>query len=130
MTADDPAPGFATVELSLLREAREVRIETRAGDDRAIHRTIIWVIVDRHDRAMVRTYRGPRSRWYREAVGYRKARLLVADRTIDVDVQVADDADGVAAYSDALLRKYAGDPATTAMLRAEVLSTTLQLTRA
>lgn len=128
LTAPEPATGgFSSGDLALLREEREVDIETRAGDG-PTHRTTIWVVVDRADRALVRTYRGAGSRWYREAVASAAARLVVADRTMDVAVHVADDPERIAACSDGLLRKYAGDPATPAMVREDVLGTTLELT--
>ena len=123
-------PGFAAADLALLRDALEVDIETRADDGAPAHRTTIWVVVDPTDRVLVRTYRGPGSRWYREAVGNPVARLLVGDRAIEVRVSVADDDDRIAACTDGLLRKYEGDPATPGMVRDEVLHTTLELTPA
>lgn len=113
--------------LDLLRDATEVRIETSRGPGAPVHRTTIWVVVDARDRILVRTYRGPRSRWYREALANPSCRLHVAQRVVDVRAVPADDPERIAACSAGLRRKYAGDPATPAMLRAEVLDTTLEL---
>jgi hypothetical protein len=113
--------------LDRLRTKHEVRIETSRGGGAPVHRTIIWVVVDARDRILVRTYRGPASRWYREAVANPRCRLLVGADAVDVTVERADDADRIAACSAGLAEKYAGDPATPAMLRDEVLPTTLEL---
>lgn len=128
--ADAGARRFSAGDLALLRDELEVRIETRAGSEGPVHRTIIWVVVDSLDRVLVRTYLGPESRWYREAVGNGTARLLVADRSLEVRVQLADDADRIAACSEALLRKYADDPSTPGMVAERVLNTTLELSPA
>lgn len=113
--------------LAQLRTAREVRIETSRAEGAARHRTIIWVVVDAQDRILVRTYRGPGSRWYREALANPRCRLLLGKDALDVTAERADDDDRVASCSVGLAEKYAGDPATRAMLRDEVLPTTLEL---
>jgi hypothetical protein len=111
----------------LLRKTREVRIETSRGEEAPRHRTIIWVVVDDADRVLVRTYLGPGSRWYREALASGRARLIVADRTVECRVERAADADRVQACSDGLRAKYRRGASLEAMLRDEVLSTTLEL---
>ncbi len=57
-------PAFDADTLARLRDAQEVRIETRGPDDE-VHRTIIWVLVDAADRVLIRSYRGAGARWYR-----------------------------------------------------------------
>lgn len=130
MTTRSPGGGFSASDLVLLRAEQEVQIETRAAADAPTHLTIIWVVVDRLDRVLIRSYRGATARWYREATGYPHASLHVADRVIGVDVQQAADPERVEACSDGFLRKYAGDGATPAMVAEEVLDTTLELTPA
>ena len=125
-----PEPGFAASDLVRLRAEQEVRIETRPGEGEASHLTVIWVVVDRQDRVLIRSYRGPDARWYREATENDGVRLHVGDHAIPVRVNVADDAERVEACSDGFLRKYAGDPATPRMVADEVLRTTLELTPA
>lgn len=117
--------GFALDTLELLRTTREVRIETRSASG-TVHRTIIWVVVDQ-DRAFVRTYLGPRSRWYREALAAGDCTLWIGTDSIPVRLTPATDADQVAAVSRAFQTKYARSPSTPAMVREEVLETTLEL---
>ena len=57
---------FAESDLAAMAAAKEVDIETRSPAGEA-HRTIIW-IVEREGTVYVRSYRGPRGRWFREAV--------------------------------------------------------------
>lgn len=113
--------------LRLLRDTREVEIETSRGEDRPVHRTIIWVVVDDADRVLVRTYLGPGSRWYREALANPRVRLLVGGRAMNFVVQRADDPERVEACSSGLRAKYRPGSSLDAMLRAEVLDTTLEL---
>jgi hypothetical protein len=114
-------------ERELLRAAREVRIETSRGEGAPVHRTIIWVVVDDADRVLVRTYLGPDSRWYREALASGRVRLVVGARAIDFGVERATDAERVAACSNGLRAKYRRSASLDAMLRDEVLGTTVEL---
>jgi hypothetical protein len=118
---------FAQDDLVRLRAQAEVEIETRADMGEPAHRTVIWVVVDRRDRVLIRSYRGSGARWYREAVGHPVARLLFEGGALDVRVQQADDGERIAACSEELLRKYADDPATLRMVADAVLRTTLEL---
>ena len=113
--------------LDRLRDQIEVDIETRASADAPPHRTIIWVVVDDRDRVLIRSYRGATARGYREATSGTQAALVVGDEVVPVTVAHAGDEERVRACSVELERKYAGDPATSAMVRDEVLATTLEL---
>jgi hypothetical protein len=113
--------------LGMLRDAREIRIETRPAPDVPPHRTTIWVVVDDQDRAFIRTYRGPGSRWYREALSNERIGLLVAGQRIAVSVEQANDAERIEACSAALRSKYAGASGLRGMLADENLPTTLEL---
>jgi len=119
-------PAFVADTLARLRDELEVRIETRSQRG-AVHSTIIWVVVDASDRVLVRSYRGAGARWYREAVTARSAILVANGTSIPVRVEAAVDPERVESCSDELERKYAGDPATAAMVADEVLDTTLEL---
>lgn len=110
-----------------LANEREVRIRTQA-EDGGTHRTIIWVVVDDAARILVRSYRGASARWFREAVSGRPVALEIGGTVADVRVERATDADRVAACSAGFEAKYAGDPATPAMVAEAVLDTTLELT--
>lgn len=112
--------------LERLRAAREVRIVTESASG-VRHRTVIWVVVDGSGRALARSYRGAGARWYREALAGRPVSIEIGSREHPVRVEPAADAERVAACSAALAEKYAGDPSTPAMLRHEILGTTVEL---
>ena len=118
---------FGAEDLQLLRDAREVDIETRAGPDAPVHRTTIWVVVDDQDRALIRTYQGPNSRWYREVIAEPDCVLHVTGRALRVRVVPAADPERIAAYSAAVQQKYASSRSTQAMLADDLLPTTLEL---
>ena len=118
---------FSPDMLQRLRDAEEVRIETRRGTEGPIHRTIIWVVVDDHDRVLVRTYLGPGSRWYREALANPDCGLWLGREMLPVRAERAEDPDRVEAASLGFTTKYAGQPSMRAMVRTEVLPTTLEL---
>lgn len=119
-------PGFTDDVLEQFRREREVRIETRATDGTR-HRTIVWIVVDEEDRVLVRSYHGARARWFREAVSGRPSAILLDEASVPVSVERATDPERVEACNRWLAAKYAGDPATPAMLREEILDTTLEL---
>jgi hypothetical protein len=113
--------------IQLLAKIEEVAIETRAGPDAPAHRTTIWVVID-GDAAYVRSVRGARGRWYREATAYPEAVLHAGARTLPVHLEPVSDAATIGRVSDALLRKYVQWPNDArAMVRDEVLATTLRL---
>jgi hypothetical protein len=117
---------FDASDLTLLREEDEIEIETAAGEEGPAHRAIIWVVVDDRDRVLIRSYRGPGARWYREITARPEGRVHVRGRALLVRAIPAGDGDRVAACSEGLRSKYAGDPATPRMLR-QHLETTLEL---
>ena len=117
---------FDASDLALLREEEEIEIETAAGEEGPTHRTIIWVVVDDQDRVLIRSYRGPGARWYREITAHPEAGVHVRGRALLVRAIPANDDDRVAACSEGLRQKYARDPAMPRMLR-DHLETTLEL---
>jgi hypothetical protein len=121
-----PDPRFPPDVLDLLRAEREVRIETRAGPEAPVHKTIIWVVVD-GDRSFIRTYRGARSRWYREALAEPDCTLWVGSTGLPVRVVVNVEPEVVAAVSRGFETKYSRSSSTPWMVRDEVLDTTLEL---
>jgi hypothetical protein len=118
---------FSPSDLELLRNTKEVAIETRAAPDAAVHKAVIWIVVDAADRVLIRTWLGPDTRWYREAQAQPDCRLHVGGRVLDVRVVAADDPERVEAYSEAVQRKYAKSKSTASMLEPNVLPTTLEL---
>ncbi|MFN8519265.1 MAG: DUF2255 family protein [Chloroflexota bacterium] len=121
----DPTPTLPADALDLLARTAEVDIETRAADGTP-HSTIIWVVVV-DGVAYLRSYRGATARWYREVVADPDATIVAAGRRIGVRAVAAADDAAVAACSRGLEAKYAGDPATSAMVAPAVLGTTLRL---
>jgi hypothetical protein len=117
---------FEADDLALLREEQEVEIETAKSAAGPRHETTIWVVVDPQGRVLIRSYRGAGARWYREAIAEPDCRLHVGGRVLAVRAIVADDADRVAACSDALRSKYAGQAGVRSMVSVH-LETTLEL---
>jgi hypothetical protein len=108
------------------RDGKEVDIETRSpgGDP---HVATIWVVVDASDRVLVRSWKGPGARWYREAVAAGSAALALDGTTVSVRVERATDPERVDACSQELLAKYGGGATARSMVREEILDTTLEL---
>jgi hypothetical protein len=119
--------GFGPDLLDRLRSTREVRIETQRTPDSPAHRAIIWVVVDDRDRVLIRTYRGPTTRWYREALAAPDCVLWLGKDSIPVRAESAADAERVEAASRGYEAKYADSSSTRAMIAEAVLPTTLEL---
>jgi hypothetical protein len=109
-----------------LRTAHEVHIRTH-GADGELHHVIVWVVVDERGRVLVRSYRGPSARWYREATSGRTVSLELEGTVLPVDVETAVDPERIEVTSRLLATKYADEAETPDMLRDEVLDTTLEL---
>jgi hypothetical protein len=121
---NDKLPGDV---LAQLRDAHEVQIETRPAPDVPPHRTTIWVVVDDQGRAFIRTYRGPTSRWYREATSSESVGILVHGQRVEVRVEDASDEERVETCSALLRGKYAAASGLRGMLAEENLRATLEL---
>lgn len=122
---------FDTETMRLLDRTREVRIETRRDAYSPVHRTIIWVVVVEGG-VYVRSVRGQKGRWYREISSNPEGALHAGERRVPVRAALADDTNTVDAVSEAFRSKYErSSPASTAaMLRPDVLPTTLKLSPA
>ena len=117
---------FNPADLALLRDEEEVELETAAGDEGPAHRAIIWVLVDDQDRVLIRSYRGPGARWYREIMARPDGVLHVRGLALSVRAVPAGDPERVEACTQALRTKYAGQHSMPVMLR-QYLETTLEL---
>ena len=119
---------FAPETLASWNRTPEIEIETSRGGDAAVHRTVIWIVVD-NDRAYVRSVRGPAGRWYRELTANPHGAVHAEGRRVAVDAVPVEDGATVSRVSDLLREKYERRwPGPTAsMLREEVLPTTLRL---
>ena len=116
---------FPPSDLELLRTEDEVELETSSASG-VVHRTIIWVVVDDHDRVLVRSYRGAGARWFREISDRPDGRIHVRGRALEVRAVAAIDEERAAACSEGLRRKYAGHTSMPFMVRS-YLETTLEL---
>ena len=116
---------FEESDLAAMAAEQEVDIETRstAGET---HRTIIW-IVERGGTVYIRSYRGERGRWYREAVADPEVAIHVDGRRVPARAVPASDPGSVEACSEGLRAKYRSSQSLRAMLVDDVLPTTLKL---
>jgi len=115
---------FPKDTLGLLDRSNEVDIETRSPKG-ATHSVPIWVVVDGAD-VFIRTYRGPKSRWYRELLAGPGA-LVVNGKRVPVRAISATDSASVKRASDGYRKKYRKGSSLDSMLLPLVLPTTLRL---
>ena len=114
---------FDAATLDELRNAKEVSVRAGKHSDRGV---VIWVVVAADD-VFIRSVQGPKGRWYRSAVANGLANLEVDHRLIPAEAVPVTDSATIAMVSDAYLAKYEPSPYAKAMIRAEVLPTTLRL---
>ncbi len=119
--------GLDPETLNALDRAEEVHVGTRRDASSPGHETIIWAVVV--DGAFVRSVRGGKGRWYREASANPEVTLRVNDERVPARAVPETDARTIGKVSEAIREKYgASYPGpTAAMLREEVLATTLRL---
>jgi hypothetical protein len=116
---------FTSDDLERLNRAEEIDIETNAPDG-LVHRTTIWVVVD-GDEAFVRSVRGAKGRWYREAMANPAVAVHVDGRRLAATAIPATDPDSIDRTTEALRRKYEKIPGFAPMIKPDVLDTTLRL---
>ena len=119
---------FDRETLAALDGTDEVHVGTRRDASSPGHETVIWaVVVD--GGVFVRSVRGEKGRWYREASVNPEVTLRIDDRRMPARAVPETDARTIEGVSEAIRKKYgASFPGpTAAMLREEVRSTTLRL---
>ncbi len=116
---------FPDTDLARIRAAEEVEIETQAPDG-PVHRTIIWIVVDGDD-TFVRSVKGTRGRWFREATANPAIAVHVDGRRIPATAIPATDPDSIDHINRALTAKYTGIEGYDSMLEPDVLSTNFRL---
>ena len=116
---------FSTEDLDLLDGTEEIEIETQAPD-KAARLTVIWVVVDDGE-VFVRTYRGAGSRWFKDVAANPAVAIHVDGKRLPATAIPATDPDAIERASTGFLRKYGDDPASRAMVKPEILDTTLRL---
>jgi hypothetical protein len=114
---------FDAETLRGLRDVREIAIRTEKHPNSAV---VIWVVVADDD-VFVRSVGGAKGRWYRDLAAGGPATLEVAGRRLAVQAIPVSDADAIARASREYLRKYRPSPYAPAMVKAEVLPTTLRI---
>jgi hypothetical protein len=114
---------FDTRTLSDLHEAHEVAIRTEKHPDAAV---VIWVAVTEGE-VFVRSFRGAKGRWYRDLAAGGPATLELGDRRLAVRAVPVNDAAAIARASREYLRKYGSSSYAQAMVKPDILSTTLRL---
>jgi hypothetical protein len=87
----------------VLRERPEIRIETEEGGER--HSTIIWVVVT-PDGVFVRSYYGPKGKWYQRVKRTAAAVLGVGRRRVPVRAQPDTDPEHNRRIDEAYQKKY------------------------
>ena len=116
---------FSNDDLARLRAAEEVDIETQPPEGPP-HRTTIWIMVDGDD-AFVRSVRGERGRWYREATANPAVAIHVDGRRLAATAIPATDPESIERVNRALGEKYEGIEGYAPMLEPEIFDTTLRL---
>jgi len=111
-------------DLETIAGANEVVIETRSGD--RVFRTVIWVAVDSDD-VFVRSVRGHAGRWFQRAIADPEVALRVENTSYPFTAVAVTDPDAVERASEGFRGKYSIGRSLDAMLRPEVLDTTLVL---
>jgi len=114
---------FDADTLRELRGLQEVMIRTERHPNTVV---VIWVVVA-DDEVFVRSVRGRKGRWYRDLAAGGSATLEFAGRRLDVRAIPTSEAASVARASSEYLRKYQASAYAQAIVRAEVLPTTLRL---
>jgi len=116
-------PNFAAETLRELRDVREVAIRTGKHPKTAV---VIWVVVA-GDEVFVRSVYGAKGRWYRDLAAGGPATLEFAGRQLAVQASPVSDPAAIDRASREYPRKYRPSPYAQAMVKSEVLSTTLRL---
>ena len=114
---------FDADALRELREVREIAIRTEKHPNSAV---VIWVVVADNE-VFVRSVYGAKGRWYRDLAAGGPATLEFSGRRLAVQAIPTTDPGAIAGASPEYLRKYQPSPYAQAMVKSEVLPTTLRL---
>ncbi len=116
---------FDSEILDQLEKIEEIRIVTRTADEQT-HRATIWVVVV-DGAVFVRSFTGPKGRWYQNILANPRADIEAAGMTIRVKAVPVTEPTLIEKVSSAYREKYRGSPYAKDMVRPEVLPTTLRL---
>lgn len=115
---------FNTDALEKLDSTQEVHIETNEGG--RAYRTIIWIVVDDGE-VFIRSVRGDSGKWYQRALTDPNVAVITGNDRIPAIAVPASDPGSVERVDQALRDKYRPGGSLDAMLRPEVLGTTMRL---
>ena len=114
---------FDADTLRELREVQEVTIRTEKHPNSAV---VIWVVVADNE-VFVRSVYGTKGRWYRDLAAGGPATLEFAGHQLAVQAIPESDPAAIARASREYLAKYQPSPYAQAMVKSEVLATTVRL---
>jgi len=117
---------FDSKTLDALRNVEEIRIATTPAGTKKKHRATIWVVVVDDD-VFIRSFTGPKGKWYRNVLADPEADVEFDGKAIHVRAMPVKDRKTIEAVSRAYLEKYRDSPYAKDMVRDEVLPTTLRL---
>jgi hypothetical protein len=117
---------MANFDADTLRELRDVQEVAIRTDKHPKSAVVIWVVAA-DDEVFVRSWRGPKGRWYRDLAAGGPATLEFADRSLAVQAFPAGDQDAIDRSSREFLGKYRRSTHAAEMVRPETLPTTLRL---
>lgn len=106
-----------------VRDLREVAIRTGKHPKTPV---VIWVVAPDNE-VFVRSVKGAKGRWYRDLAAGGPATLEFAGHRLSVQASPVGDPAAIERVSREYLRKYQPSPYAPAMVKAEVLPTTLRL---
>lgn len=109
--------------LGALRDVAEVKIRTGKHPDSAV---VIWIVVS-NDEVFIRSFRGPKGRWYRDLAAGGPATLEWDGHRLAVQAVPANDAASIERVSGSFLTKYRTSSYAQAMVQPDTLPTTLRL---
>jgi hypothetical protein len=113
---------FDADTLNVVASVKELAIRTARHPATSV---VIWAVVS--DGALfVRSFRGGAGRWYRDLADGGRAALQAGGRTLEVEAVPVRDEGVVARVSQAFLSKYRPSPFAEAMVKPDILSTTLR----
>jgi hypothetical protein len=114
---------FDADTLRELRDAHEVSIRTEKHPNTVV---VIWVVVA-DNQVFIRSVYGAKGRWYRDVAAGGCATLEWSGRRLEVQAVPEADPRSIERASGEYLRKYRPSPYAEAIVKPEVLQTTLRL---
>jgi hypothetical protein len=113
-------------DADVLRELRAMQEVGTRSEKHPNAAVVIWVVVA-DEEVFVRSVRGTKGRWYGDLAAGGPATLEFAGRQLEVHAIPVSDPAAVARAGHEYLRKYQPRPYAQAMVRSDVLLTTLRL---